>query len=457
MMSSPRGVGSLLPTEVFKMPEARPLKRKSAKPKVLDEDTYIEEMAKIIQRDFFPDLEKLKAQNDFLDATERKDHQKLRELYIKYSGDQRPPTERYASPATFETPRSDIPGTPRHLLLDKPLRTCESKTNQNKTNDNGSSSKYSLDSYLATHTSEDNSSFQELMEEMGRRSRAKFADQLQQEHDSQLKRLEMCIVPSIEEQANQIEKPIDLDTWSYKAKNYIMYVPDGQNSTDPVLQKQEVVHSNTRMDIDPFDYQHNKEIISQIAKSQEKILSGRIGVDGSTLLDSKSKDGGLNKGSTESSDLTSTLLPHSFVRTPSPCPGAPGESPLMTWGQIEGTPFRLDGGDTPLPGKGSGTSFKMANTSKREQLALALAEKAGQRHRDLKQKAINAAKRSMLSPSPRISTGSTIDRLSSMSPAAQRLATTHLKCHLSRTVSPSPKLTPKSTPGRRTPFSNTCK
>lgn len=56
-------------------------------------------------------------------------------------------------------------------------------------------------------------------------------------------------------------------------------------------------------------------------------------------------------------------------------------------------------------------------------------------------------------PSPRIATGSTIDRLSSMSPAAQRLATTHLKCHLSRTVSPSPKLTPKSTPGRRTPFS----
>lgn len=49
------------------------------------------------------------------------------------------------------------------------------------------------------------------MEEMGRRSRAKFADQLQQEHDSQLKRLEMCIVPSIEEQANQIEKPIDVN------------------------------------------------------------------------------------------------------------------------------------------------------------------------------------------------------------------------------------------------------
>lgn len=47
--------------------------------------------------------------------------------------------------------------------------------------------------------------------------------------------------------------------------------------------------------------------------------------------------------------------------------------------------------------KGSGTSFKMADTSKREQIALALADKASQRHRALKQKAIEAAKRSMLS------------------------------------------------------------
>lgn len=54
---------------------------------------FFQEMAKIIQRDFFPDLEKLKAQNEFLDATERKDHQKLRELYVKYTN-QRPPTER---------------------------------------------------------------------------------------------------------------------------------------------------------------------------------------------------------------------------------------------------------------------------------------------------------------------------------------------------------------------------
>lgn len=46
--------------------------------------------------------------------------------------------------------------------------------------------------------------------------------------------------------------------------------------------------------------------------------------------------------------------------------------------------------------KAAGASFKMATVPKREQLALALAEKAGQRHRAMKQKAMEAAKRSML-------------------------------------------------------------
>lgn len=50
-----------------------------------------QELGKIIQKDFFPDLEKLKAQNAYLDAVERNDVIKLREIYAKYSGQK--PTE----------------------------------------------------------------------------------------------------------------------------------------------------------------------------------------------------------------------------------------------------------------------------------------------------------------------------------------------------------------------------
>lgn len=49
-------------------------------------------IAKIIQRDFFPDIEKLHAQNEFLEATENKNLTKLMEIARKYSGS-RPPTE----------------------------------------------------------------------------------------------------------------------------------------------------------------------------------------------------------------------------------------------------------------------------------------------------------------------------------------------------------------------------
>lgn len=80
--------------EVFKTPANPPARCKAPKKKVLDEDVYIKEMGKIIQRDFFPDLEKLKAQNEYLEAVEKNDVQKMRELYAKYSSGKRPPTER---------------------------------------------------------------------------------------------------------------------------------------------------------------------------------------------------------------------------------------------------------------------------------------------------------------------------------------------------------------------------
>jgi len=42
-------------------------------------------IGKIIERDFFPDLEKWKAQKDYLDAVQQNDTKKLREIYEKYS------------------------------------------------------------------------------------------------------------------------------------------------------------------------------------------------------------------------------------------------------------------------------------------------------------------------------------------------------------------------------------
>lgn len=50
----------------------------------------LQKMGEIIQRDFYPDLKKLKAQNEYLDAVGKNDLVKLRELHLKYSGSATP-------------------------------------------------------------------------------------------------------------------------------------------------------------------------------------------------------------------------------------------------------------------------------------------------------------------------------------------------------------------------------
>lgn len=36
------------------------------------------------------------------------------------------------------------------------------------------------------------------------------------------------------------------------------------------------------------------------------------------------------------------------------------DTPLMTWGEIEGTPFRLDAADLAISGVGSAPAFKVS-------------------------------------------------------------------------------------------------
>lgn len=175
---------------------------------------------------------------------------------------------------------------------------------------------------------------------------------------------------------------------------------------------------------------------------QSKNVVNRVGIDGNTLAESV-RAGNRNA--------------FTFVKTPSPHPGV-AESPLMTWGELEGTPFRLDGSDTPIRPIG-GPSFFMAETSKRESLGHALAIKAGERMREQKAKNLEARK-NIASPYIR----STIDRLASMSPAAKRLASSRRIGVRDTLLTPSPSLTPShksATPSplvrRKTPLIRTPK
>ncbi|KAI1293848.1 hypothetical protein HDE_06512 [Halotydeus destructor] len=110
--------------------------------------------------------------------------------------------------------------------------------------------------------------------------------------------------------------------------------------------------------------------------------------------------------------------------TPTPLPSNIDSTPFMTWGEIEGTPCRLDANDVPIDVAPVGTPyFRIPETSKRDALAQSLTDKLSSKNREKKKKALDHATRSLKSP---LVGGTPSDRLSEMSPAAQRLATAKL-------------------------------
>lgn len=57
--------------------------RKRASSTVLDEDTYVAAIEKIIERDFFPDIPKLRDRLDWLEATRTGDPMQIRDAQLK--------------------------------------------------------------------------------------------------------------------------------------------------------------------------------------------------------------------------------------------------------------------------------------------------------------------------------------------------------------------------------------
>ncbi|XP_023664202.1 splicing factor ESS-2 homolog isoform X1 [Paramormyrops kingsleyae] len=371
---------------------------KKLKRKILDEDTYIESLEKIIQRDFFPDVTKLQAQKDYLEAEENGDHEKMREIAIKYGSSLTKSTPRtsvpYATPATFETPEGQ-PGSPS-LSLNK-LRQGTKATEEGSKEEEEGKELPSLDRFLAKATSEDNASFEQIMELAKDKEKLKHAWMYEAELESAKRHEEILALPSSEKQAIECGKA-GVETWEYKAKNALMYYPEGVKDDDAVFKKpREVVHKNTRFVGDPFSRALNKSQLQQAAALNAQFKQGKVGPDGKELIPHESpKVNGFG-----------------FVGTPSPAPGV-ADSPLMTWGEIESTPFRLDGSDTPYSERNLGPSFKIPEPGRRERLGLKMANEAAAKNRAKKQEALRKVTENLASLTPK-------GLNPALSPALQRL------------------------------------
>ncbi|XP_064536873.1 splicing factor ESS-2 homolog [Drosophila montana] len=435
----------------FKHPLPSSGERRKIKPKILTEERYIEEMSKIIQRDFFPDLERLRAQNDYLDAESRRDFLLMAEIRARYSlgraygnSSRRNSRNNAMSPATFETPLSTANACPTPLPPSPNSSSGSYKSSKSHSSAEGEGQdaigrKMSLDSFLQHYTSEDNQSFQEIIETAEMKLRQKYSVLYNHEQLSAEQLQQALMLPSIEQQFEEPDPLRKIQTWKYTNMNSVMYVPDGVDETEQenvkqAERKQAIRHNATRL---PTTDQPE----TQTSNADASVSANATGEEASTG--------------------TPHIRGFDLLRSPSPRPGK-AFSPIMTWGEIDGTPFRLDGGDTPLRNM-PGPSFHINENSRRENIAIALAEKVSEKMRNQKQQALNTARRNIGSPFVR----SSMERLASMSPAARRLATSKLglRTH-TPLMTPSPamrkrKITPnmvRTTPsstGKHTPAKGT--
>lgn len=340
---------------------------------VLEEDDYVERVSSIIQRDYFPELDRIQARTRALDGLPPLAHEPKR----PWTGQS---TVSDASEASSSSSRPEGP---------------------------------TLDKFLSKFTSEDNASFNEVMEETDNKFRVEHAWKFKADEDmAEALTQERLKVPAIEDQfqvaksEQSLSKP--LDTWVYTNANAVFYPPEGvpmsaEEWAEASKRDRQIVFRNTRFRVNPWKSDIHKSSLEAQAHTKQEKSAGKVGPDGKTLERPE----------------TPTVNGFKFLKAmPSPMPGV-GESPLMTWGEVEDTPSRIDG-STPLRG-GAGPSFSIQDVPKRDRIAHGLAEKNARFYRDKKNKAMEKARSNVRTPKKGVA---------AMSPAAQRLASGKLGIRL---------------------------
>jgi len=136
---------------------------------VLEEDEYTEGLSQIIARDFFPSLVHLDATNEYLDALHTRDPHLINASVRRLQEISSTPTPCQGKGGPFQTPSQTPYGCgPSETPLRTPRGAPLAKRAKYDTD-------MSLDNFQAKYTSEDNSSFTEILDDENRRRKEKWA------------------------------------------------------------------------------------------------------------------------------------------------------------------------------------------------------------------------------------------------------------------------------------------
>lgn len=408
--------------------------------RVLDEDAYVEAIEKIIERDYFPDISKLRDRLDWIQAVKTRDPIQIRDAQLKiierrgkkanhhHLGDTEGKTQTPGS--TFLrnfTPLDDFDGrTPRTPgVSGRELPGGEVVADDG---DGDVDVNMSLDEFFRRYTSEDNESFSKILEKVNRKKKEKYGFLLGGENEDGKLLIEDAKRDRITDgYGTSDQPPSTLEGWKYTAKNLLMYHPADRGEA-PLTEEEravrlngltkEIVKGNTRfhgktMDSRPREDGSVEILYTPIAGSSPMHISGRDR-DKSKRYDLDDLRKTPNPFYVESDKRADNG--YSFVRTPSPAPGL-DESPFITWGEIEGTPMRLDPEDTPIDigGSADGPHYNIPSAPARDVRAHSLSRDAS---RKLRERSNSMFKKPPL-PSPHRS-GSASPNVRTLSPAAQK-------------------------------------
>ncbi|KAG0374513.1 hypothetical protein BGX24_010320 [Mortierella sp. AD032] len=338
---------------------------------ILEEDEYIEALSKIIERDFFPDLARLKRQHAYLDAIEQNDTERIKAAARELAGNDTPLDKR----------RLKTPETPSQHGL-------KSRDGKETAQEDAVDTSLSLDQFQMRYTSEDNASFNEIIEKINTQKREKYKWLYDQEkknmrllengdntnpdkkllRESEESDASSQALVRVGDSSSTLDGPSKLalalndnrsgviSTWEYKAKNTLMFSPEGLGTN-----------------IDETSIRGNpKEIIYRNTGFQGQDL----------LMINQTAAARFDPAPYMKTNVTDSpkVAGFSFVSsTPSPSMSQMGDDPeMMTWGTIEDEPLLISSGiqaSTPSP-------FKLPPTPRRELIAQKLAEKASKSFRE---------------------------------------------------------------------------